>query len=291
MIQTSIVGSSSSSGQMNEPSRGGGFTPNKDHPDYFDFFQTRQNCEDFNLYPPGTVRYVADVACAPPFIPSPYGEIGSIGATLAENDAAIKQIGPSTAVLLASGDHDTTAPPSNARADYDFYKANCGCDVTQLIIKDTAHLFMAHRSLASTIDYFVSWLRARGVAPPPPSGGAVSGPGGRRSPRGLTARVSPRRDRRAPFRFRISGRLLLFTGMDPAQVCGAGRVAVQTKAGHATVSNRRVRLRSDCTYRITLTLHLRSRLGSGRLRFIARFLGNDALRPARAKTRTARAGR
>jgi hypothetical protein len=79
--------------------------------------------------------------------------------------------------------------------------------------------------------------------------------------------------------------------MDPAQVCGAGRVAVQTKAGHATVSNRRVRLRSDCTYRITLTLHLRSRLGSGRLRFIARFLGNDALRPARAKTRTARAGR
>ena len=34
------------------PSVGGGFTPDPNHPDYFEFFQTRQNCEDFNTYPP-----------------------------------------------------------------------------------------------------------------------------------------------------------------------------------------------------------------------------------------------
>lgn len=170
--------------------------------------------------------------------------------------------------------------------------------MTQLIIPDTAHLFMAHRSLESTIDYFVSWLRSRGVSPPAAGGsagspgGAADRPGGRRSPRGLTARVSPRRDRRAPFRFRISGRVRLFTGMDREDVCNGGRLAVQTKVGRTTISNRRARLRRDCTYRVTITFNRRSRLGrAGRLRFEARFLGNDALRPATAKRRTARVAR
>jgi pimeloyl-ACP methyl ester carboxylesterase len=165
MIQTDISGSVSPPNSPLGSSSGGGFTTDPAHPDYFQFFQTRQNCEDFNTYPPGVVRYVVDIACAPPFLLSPWGEIAAIGEMYAENDAYISMIGPSIPVLLTSGDHDSTAPPSVAKADYDYYKANCGCDVTQWIVPDTAHLFMVHRSLPAWIDYVVNWLSSRGIPP------------------------------------------------------------------------------------------------------------------------------
>jgi hypothetical protein len=80
--------------------------------------------------------------------------------------------------------------------------------------------------------------------------------------------------------------------MQPSQACQGGRVAVQVKAGRTTISTRRARLRRDCSYRVTVTFRKRSRLGrEGRLRFRARFLGNDALRPKRGRLRTARVGR
>ncbi len=83
----------------------------------------------------------------------------------AENDFYISQIGPSIPVLLTSGDHDSTDPPSVVKADYDYYKANCGCDVTQWIVPNTAHLFMVHTSLPSWIDYVSKWLTSRGIPP------------------------------------------------------------------------------------------------------------------------------
>ena len=166
MIQTDISGSVSPSNSPFGNSSGGGFTTDPEHPDYFQFFQTRQNCEDFNVYPPGAVSYVVDIACAPPFLLSPWGEIADLGEKYAENDAYISLIGPSIPVLLTSGDHDSTAPPDVAKTDYDYYKTHCGCDVTQWIVPDTAHLFMVHRSLPKWIDYVVSWLSSRGIAPP-----------------------------------------------------------------------------------------------------------------------------
>ncbi len=108
---------------------------------------------------------VVDIACSPPFIPSPYGEIADLPAKLAENDVAISQIGPGTPVLLASGDHDTTAPPPDARADYEFYRDHCGCDVSQYFIPDSGHLYQVHASLAQTVDVFVRWLTAHGLPP------------------------------------------------------------------------------------------------------------------------------
>lgn len=165
MIQTSIVGSTASSAEESEGSEGGGFTPNPEHPDYFDFFHERSECESFNVFAPGAVPSVVDVACTPPFIPSPYGEIADLAAKLAENDVAISQIGPGTPVLLASGDHDTTAPPPDARADFEYYKANCGCDVSQHFIPDSGHLYQVHASLAQTVDLFVQWLSSRGLPP------------------------------------------------------------------------------------------------------------------------------
>src|SRR4051812_12221300 len=170
MIQTSIVGSTASSSEESEPSQGGGFTPNADHPDYFDFFHERSECESFNVYAPGAVASVVDIACTPPFIPSPYGEITDLAVKLAENDLAISQIGPGTPVLLASGDHDTTAPPPDARADFEYYKAHCGCDVSQYFIGSSGHLYQVHASLAQTVDVFVRWLSSHGLPPTPRTG-------------------------------------------------------------------------------------------------------------------------
>jgi hypothetical protein len=39
-------------------------------------------------YPPGVVQYVVDIACAPPFLDSPFGEIADLGVKYAQNDAS-----------------------------------------------------------------------------------------------------------------------------------------------------------------------------------------------------------
>ncbi|MGZ6642495.1 MAG: hypothetical protein ACXVFT_11730 [Solirubrobacteraceae bacterium] len=280
MIQTDITGSTGKSFQQSEASKGGGFTPDPQRPDYFQFFQTSQNCRDFNVYAPGAVNYAVDIACRPPFLDSPYGEIADLGAMYAENDASIKQIGPSIPVMLTSGDHDSTAPPPDAKADFDYYKANCGCDVSQWIVPNTAHLFQVHTSLAEWLTRVQAWLAAKGV---PPTGHRAA-PVRRRAARGLTARVTPARDRRRPYRFATSGALLTYTGAPPSFAC-SGKVTVQVKRGHRTISTRRVSLRRDCSYRSTVTF-ARVR---GTLRFLVRFGGNAAVAPANAKPRRARA--
>jgi pimeloyl-ACP methyl ester carboxylesterase len=163
MVQTDITGSSSQGDGSDGGSKGGGFTPDPQHPDYFQFFQTRQNCEDFNVYAPGAVPSAVSVACTPPFLDSPFGEIADLAAMYAENDVAIAQIGPGIPVLLTSGDHDTTAPPSAARADFAYYQDHCGCDVSQILLPATGHLFQVHASLAGWVKDVVTWLGARGL--------------------------------------------------------------------------------------------------------------------------------
>ncbi len=168
MIQADIDGSGAQpppGTPLPAPAMGGAVTPDPSHPDYFVFFQTRQDCQEFNTYPPGEVAYVVRIACTPPFIPSPIAEITDIPTMYAENDASIGKIGPSIPVLLTSGDQDTTDPPVLANADYAFYKAHCGCDVTQLRLRDTAHLFMAHQSLPIWVNYVVRWLGTKGLRP------------------------------------------------------------------------------------------------------------------------------
>jgi pimeloyl-ACP methyl ester carboxylesterase len=170
MIQADIPASSAT---LLGQSSGGGFTPDPDHPDYFQFFQTTQNCLDFNTYTPGVVQYVVNVACQPPFLDSPFGEIADLGAMYAQNDASIAMIGPSIPVLLTSGAQDTTDPPSSANADYDYYKAHCGCDVTQQLVPNTAHLFMVHQSLPTWVDHVVNWLTSHGLPGTPLNDGRV----------------------------------------------------------------------------------------------------------------------
>ena len=105
----------------------------------------------------------------------------------------------------------------------------------------------------------------------------------------LSARTTPRRDRLAPYRFTTTGRLTLPAGVTPAQGC-RGTVTVQIKAGSKTVSTRRVRLRSNCTYRSRVTFRIKGRLRPRTLKRSVRFGGNAVMAAKSASRQTVRVG-
>jgi alpha-beta hydrolase superfamily lysophospholipase len=116
----------------------------------------------------------------------------------------------------------------------------------------------------------------------------ASAPGGKVAPRGLTASVAPPRDRKAPFRFTVSGRLILATGADARKACGpGGRVSAQVRRGKRPVVVRLARLRSDCTYRVALRF---ARQPARKLALRVRFAGNAETAPASAAVRYLRLG-
>ena len=60
---------------------------------------------------------------------------------------------------------ETGSEGAKARAELAYYRANCGCDVSQLILPDTGRLFMAHRSLPMGRHTVFGRLSAHGIAP------------------------------------------------------------------------------------------------------------------------------
>ena len=106
----------------------------------------------------------------------------------------------------------------------------------------------------------------------------------------ISRTVSPARDRRAPYRFTTSGRLVLPQGVTAAAGCATGFVAVQVKRGTRTVSTRRAALGRDCRFASTVVFRDRRRLGAGRLQVVVRFLGNPILGPQTAERVAVRAG-
>ena len=105
----------------------------------------------------------------------------------------------------------------------------------------------------------------------------------------ITAKLKPSRDRRRPYRFTVSGRLTLPSGVSRAQGCGSGRFSVQTKAGRKTISTRRARLSSTCSYKVRVSFKNRKRFGRrSKLSIRVRFLGNDRLRAQSVRTLRAR---
>ena len=68
-----------------------------------------------------------------------------------------------------------------------------------------------------------------------------------------------------------------------AELGCVGSVAVQVKSGKRTISNRVVKLRSDCTYRSKVLFDDLDRVGTRPLRVIARFSGNSRLFRERSK--------
>jgi hypothetical protein len=127
------------------------------------FFRDRQECEAFNIHPPGAVPSVVQVACDPSaFVLTPAGEWTGIVALQQENDQFVKATG-SIPVLLTYADHDAAFPPETADADEAYWRANCACDVTRWDEPATGHLFMAHRSMTAWVDAVTRWLRARKI--------------------------------------------------------------------------------------------------------------------------------
>jgi hypothetical protein len=108
----------------------------------------------------------------------------------------------------------------------------------------------------------------------------------RLKPRGLRLRILPRRDRRAPFRFRVRGRVLLPRSVKPANACGSGSVLVSLRSGRRTIATRRPGVGRQCAFRTAVHLGAARR----RLRFRATFLGNRVLHSVVAGPRGARAG-
>jgi len=128
------------------------------------------------------------------------------------------------------------------------------------------------------------------LAPATTAGGGPTVPGGsKRRPRGrLRVKVTPRRDRARPFRFRTRGRLVRPAGVTRRAGC-RGTVLVQVKTGRRTISARRARLGKRCRFASRVTFHRASRLGRGRLKFVVRFSGNRVVAPGRARTVRVRA--
>lgn len=118
----------------------------------------------------------------------------------------------------------------------------------------------------------------------PAAGGSTPGAGHRLKPR-VSLRVTPRRDRRAPYRFRVAGRVLLPRGVTRAQACGSGTISLKVRSGGRTVARKRMKVGSKCRFRTRITFKLRY----GRTLFNARFNGNRALVSASARARV-RAG-
>ena len=112
---------------------------------------------------------------------------------------------------------------------------------------------------------------------------------GARRPKAISIRVTPRRDLRRPYRFRIRGVVTPPDVLSVAEACGRGTVLVRTKAGGRTISVRGATLRRDCTYRVRVAFRRPQRFGdAARLRFTARFLGNPRMTTRRSDPVTAR---
>jgi predicted acyl esterase len=105
---------------------------------------------------------------------------------------------------------------------------------------------------------------------------------------GLTAKARPKRDRKKPFIFRVQGRLVLPSGVSRAAGC-KGTVRIIGKKGNTVVAKRRTGIKSTCKYKARAKL--RKNAGRrGKVKFQVRFLGNDRLLTAKART-SARYGR
>jgi pimeloyl-ACP methyl ester carboxylesterase len=277
MIQADI-----SASKPTTPAPGGGFDPQPGHVDYFQFFRTRQDCETFNAFEPGVVKYVLNIACAPPFVLTPVGELTGLDQAYADNATYIPKIGPRIPVLLTSGADDTTDPPQAAHNDFAYYRSHCHCSVSQYVLPNTGHLFMAHKSLPSWIQRVVTFLSAHHLDPSVVLPKDIRDE--RRAPQNLAIKVTPKQLHKFPLHFDVTGTLQLWSGMSPQQWCG-GFVDVQVGATTEKPTTARTPVHKDCTF--TEGIHVSGKPQAGKARFVKlrfRFAGNDALQKSAAKT-------
>jgi hypothetical protein len=213
---------------------------------------------------------------------SPVGEITGLGQAYADNGKYIPNIGPRIPVLLTSGAQDTTDPPAAAHQDLTYYRSHCHCSVSQYVLPNTGHLFMAHKSLPAWVQHVVTWLSAHDVKP------FVVLPkdlrDDRRGPRSLSVKVVPKQLKKFPLSFQVKGSVELWSGMSPAQWCG-GFVDVQVGATNEKPTTGRTPVHRNCTF--TEGIHVAGSTQTGKARFLRlwfRFAGDAALHGGATKT-------
>jgi hypothetical protein len=104
------------------------------------------------------------------------------------------------------------------------------------------------------------------------------------APRGLTIKATPTRDRRRPYRFALSGKLVLPTGVSRASGC-SGRVTVTAVQHRKRVARKVTSLRSTCAWKATLTVPKK-----GTVSLTAAFAGNARVAALTTKAMKVRAG-
>ena len=154
--------------------------------------------------------------------------------------------------------------------------------MSQYILPDTGHLFMAHKSLPAWVQHVVTFLSAHHLDPSVvlPQTSATSDA----APRG-----SPSTSRRSscskfPLHFEVTGTLQLWSGMSPAQWCG-GFVDVKVGATTEKPTTARTPVHKDCTF--TEGIHVAGKPQAGKARFLRlrfRFAGNGALQGGATRT-------
>lgn len=104
----------------------------------------------------------------------------------------------------------------------------------------------------------------------------------------VTARTTPRRDRKRRLRFTVRGRVVPPKGVNASRAC-RGQVTVRFKNGRKTIFLRQVKLNRNCRYGVRANLSAKRRLRS-RLRVTVHFLGSPLLKPRWARSQTVRIG-
>ena len=105
------------------------------------------------------------------------------------------------------------------------------------------------------------------------------------TPRSLSLKLDPTRDRTAPYRFNVSGALGLPTPVSRTQGCSQGQITIAVKSRGKTVATRHATLSRVCEYRLRITFTHRP---GDTLKFSARFDGNDVMAGKSAPARTGR---
>ena len=106
------------------------------------------------------------------------------------------------------------------------------------------------------------------------------------APKEVGLALKPGRDRKAPYAFRTTGRVLRPDPVSPSQGC-SGTVTLTAKRGSKVVSTKRVTLSRTCEYKATFSFKTRV---APSLRMQAKFGGNEVLSAESSKTKTARLG-
>jgi hypothetical protein len=102
--------------------------------------------------------------------------------------------------------------------------------------------------------------------------------------RGLTLKATPRRDRRAPYKFTATGTVQLPSSVAKASGC-SGRVTVEAKVKTKRVARKTATVTSACTYKTTFTSTRK-----GTVSITAAFAGNASVSGVSAKAVKVKAG-